>query len=273
MTTPTRWLPTVLFAALVSGCGSTTTPTDAGSDAPADVAQDTRPDIAADVQFACPMGSLDPVFSQPCAGFEGAQCRYGYTVPGCGGRTQTCVGGRWEEVHTDPSPQCFDAATDVVDATAPDGTPGDVVPDAPAEAAVDAGNPCRAVGGICLGRGADCAGGGGEVAPAGAAGCRFSDGDGVCCVPPAAQPMGDTCATHGGLCAPIAGCNFVGGSFAPPSCTGVGIVCCVPPTACGPETQVCCAEGGSATFRPSCDRGSYRCTIAGTSLMPRDRCP
>ncbi len=250
---------------LLSACDGSSAPADATADVTPDATSDATTDnpadtpldrVPADVQFPCPSGSLDPVFSQPCAGFEGAECRYGYTIPGCGGRTQRCVGGRWDEEHTDPQPSCFDAGADVVDAS-----PG------------DAGNVCLAAGGICLGRSGDCTGAGGTVVAAGAAGCRFSDGDGVCCAPPEAQPSGDTCAAHGGLCAPIAGCNFVGGSFAPPSCTGVGIVCCVARAVCGPETRVCCAPGGSASFRPACDRGTFRCTVDGTELMPTDRCP
>ena len=281
-----RNAPWCILSVLVAGCSDPATPADAAADTrdALDVADGydvpavpDAPDVdVAEVSFRCPTGSLDPVFSQPCAGYEGAECRYGYTVPACGGRTQTCRAGRWEEVHTDPSSACFDAGADTATDTATDAAPDtatDTAVDAPADGAADAGNACLAAGGICLGRGADCTGGGGAVSAAGAAGCRFSDGDGVCCVPPAAMPTGDSCAAHGGLCAPIAGCNFVQGSFAPPRCTGVGVVCCVPRSVCGQETQVCCAPGGATTFRPSCDRGTYRCTIDGTTLMPRDRCP
>lgn len=90
------------FAGLVlaAGCETSTPPSDATSDRPVDAA------------FACPDGSLDPTFSRPCLVLEGTECRYGYTVPGCGGRTQSCVGGHWTEVHTDPSSTCFDAGRD-----------------------------------------------------------------------------------------------------------------------------------------------------------------
>ena len=273
----TRWC---LLPLLLLGCSDPATPADAAADTidSGDVPSvSDRPDGSdvADVSFRCPTQSLDPVFAQPCAGYEGAVCRYGYDVPGCGGRTQTCTGGRWMEVHTDPSSACFDAGADRVDAT-PDSaadSAADSAVDSAADSAVDAGNPCLAARGICLGNGASCTAGGGTVSAAGAAGCVFSDGNGVCCVPPAPMPTGDSCAAHGGVCAPIAGCNFVQGAFAPPSCAGAGVVCCVPRAVCGPETMVCCAPGGATTFRPSCDRGAYRCTIEGTMLMPRDRCP
>lgn len=277
-----RNAPWWLLAVFVTGCSDPAAPADASADAP-DVADGPdvptvpdAPDVdVAEVAFNCPTESLAAVFSQPCAGFEGAVCRYGYAVPACGGRTQTCRAGRWEEVHTDPTSACFDAGADRVDGAtdaAPD-TTADAPADAPADGAADAGNACLAAGGVCLGGAAACTAGGGTVSAAGAAGCRFSDGDGACCVPPAAMPTGDSCAAHGGLCAPIAGCNFVQGAFAPPGCAGVGAVCCVPRSVCGQEAQVCCAPGGATTFRPSCDRGTFRCTIDGTALMPRNRCP
>lgn len=269
----------VLLSLLAVGCGDSATTPDAASDTTVIVDSGDVPSVpdrpdgsdAADASFPCPTESLAPVFSQSCAGFEGAACRYGYNVPGCGGRTQTCRGGRWNEEHTDPMSSCFDAGADRVDATPDSAT--DSATDSAADSATDAGNPCLAERGICVSDSASCTGGGGTVSAAGASGCVFSDGRGVCCVPPAPMPTGDSCASHGGVCAPISGCNFVQGAFAPPTCAGVGVVCCVPRSVCGPETQVCCAPGGSASFRPSCDRGAYRCTLDGTMLMPRDRCP
>jgi hypothetical protein len=137
-------------------------------------------------------------------------------------------------------------------------------------------NPCEAAGGLCLGGPAStCTDRGGSVAPSGDAGCVFDDGPGVCCVPPAAQASGDTCASHGGVCAPIAGCNFTQGNFAPPSCFdqgGPGTVCCVPQSVCGPETEACCND--MTTYRPMCDRGAFTCDgLPDTTLKPRAQCP
>lgn len=135
-----------------------------------------------------------------------------------------------------------------------------------------AANVCKAQGGLCT-QTAECDDAGGTVDPAGAPGCVFDDGPGVCCVPPAPQTSGDTCASHGGVCSPIAGCNFVDGAFAPPECTGVGIVCCVPETICGVENVICCDPGPSADFRPMCDRGDWTCdAFTGTTLMPEEDC-
>jgi len=163
----------------------------------------------------------------------------------------------------DSSAPAADAALPGVDAASPavDG------------AAPPPANACEALGGLCLGQGSACTNGGGTVSAAGAVGCVFSDGPGVCCLPPAAQAAGTDCRSHGGLCAPIAGCNFTHGNFAPPSCTGmgVGVVCCVPQKICGEETVACCND--TTTFRPACDRGTFRCTIAGTTLKPRAQCP
>lgn len=163
-----------------------------------------------------------------------------------------------------------DAAVSTDSGAAPDAAmPGD------AALNVDAGAPanaCEALGGLCLGQGSACTNGGGTVSAAGASGCVFSDGAGVCCIPPAPQATGTDCRSHGGLCAPIAGCNFTHGNFAPPSCSsGPGIVCCVPQKICGPETMACC--NAQTTFRPACDRGTFVCTIAGTTLKPREQCP
>ena len=100
----------------------------------------------------------------------------------------------------------------------------------------------------------------------------LSHGPGVCCVPPAAQATGSDCRSHGGVCAPIAGCNFAHGNFAPPSCGSYpGVICCVPQSICGEEKLACCTD--QTTFRPACDRGTFECNIAGTTLKPRDQCP
>ena len=141
----------------------------------------------------------------------------------------------------------------------------------------DTGEPvsvCQAEGGICVSSATDCTDGGGAHAPEGDGTCVFDDGAGVCCVPPAAQATGDTCRARGGLCAPIAGCNFVEGSFAPPTedCNmGPVIICCLPESICGEETEVCCGE--STAFRPSCDRGTFDCDLfSDTTLVPEAEC-
>lgn len=212
---------------------------------------------------------------------EGLTCDYRDPRPACGGINLTCRGGQWtENFHTDPGAECFDAAvpSDVAldaarDGSSADAPAPDVVVATDVVTPIDAGNPCAAVGGLCVSTADACAGGGGTARAEGAAGCRFSDGDGVCCVPPKALAEGDACAARGGLCAPIAGCNFVGGSFAPQSgsgCAGVGVVCCLPRDRCGAEDQLCC--GDTASFRPACDRGAWRCTIEGTRLVPRAMC-
>ncbi len=190
-----------------------------------------------------------------------------------------CRSGAWAELkHTDPAASCFDAgpgdaSADVTDDRADVAT--DVATDVvDASDASDASvNACATANGICVSSASTCASGGGSVAAAGASGCRFSDGDGVCCVPPSAQQMGDACSARGGVCAPIAGCNFVRGSFGPQEgsgCTGVGVVCCLPRSICGDENVVCC--GSTASFRPACDRGAWRCTIEGTTLVPTAMC-
>jgi hypothetical protein len=173
-------------------------------------------------------------------------------------------------------------ATSAPDAEAPDTrpeadaeAPAEDVSDDDAEDTADV-NPCQALGGLCLGGdAAACTDGGGKRVPAGDAGCVFDDGPGVCCAPPEPKETGDTCRDHGGLCAPIAGCNFTQGNFAPPSCWqqgGPGTVCCVPQPICGPETNFCC--DANTTFRPMCDRGDFTCSaFPGTEYKPRDACP
>jgi hypothetical protein len=161
----------------------------------------------------------------------------------------------------------------------------DVTPDAEVvvdAAVIDAGadpdagfaNACQDVGGICVSNDATCTGGNGVVLGAGAAGCVFDDGPGTCCAPPAPAQEGSTCELHGGLCAPISGCNFVHGAFAEPSCNmGPGTICCVPESQCGPETQECCDPSGPTTFRTACDFGTWTCIIPNTQLRPIGMCP
>jgi hypothetical protein len=156
------------------------------------------------------------------------------------------------------------------DASRADGAPGD------SGVSSDAGstNACQLAGGICVGDVGSCLAGGGGVLPQGAAGCVFSDGPGVCCDPPPAAPTGDSCLDHGGLCAPISGCNFVNGSFAAAEheCTGLQL-CCVEATVCGPETIHCCDETGPTSYRPVCDRGTFECShIPGTVPVPIGMC-
>ncbi len=244
--------PTLFLLVALLGCDPTPQPTGDGA-----------PDVTADRGQFCVPGSI-----AACTGPNGDISEL--PCNGGGGYYDSCRCGGPDVPQ--PVDRPLEAAVDG-DSDGGDDAGTDAGGDVASDAAVDAGNACAAANGICVGTAAACTGGGGSVAAAGAGGCRFSDGDGTCCVPPAAQSTGDSCAAHGGVCAPIAGCNFVGGAFAPGSCSGVGIVCCVPRLVCGQETQVCCAPGGAATFRPSCDRGTFRCTIDGTTLMPRDRCP
>lgn len=99
-----------LFALAVGCSDPAPAPPDATVDAP-DVPDAPGAD-GADVTFRCPALSYDAIFAQPCPGLDGVSCRYGYDVPECGGRTQSCRAGRWEEVHTDPGAACFDAGRD-----------------------------------------------------------------------------------------------------------------------------------------------------------------
>ncbi|MFO0626290.1 MAG: hypothetical protein U0325_11805 [Polyangiales bacterium] len=273
-----------MLLASLTACERAATPTtDAAVDA-------TRTDVANALDIAAPIdapeGGVADAGRCPdarpfgaCAA-EGLTCDYRDPRPGCGGINLSCRGGQWtENFHADPGAGCFDAAVaaDVgADAardvtSVDDARDGALVTDAAAPA--DAGNPCATAGGLCVSSATACANGGGTARDEGAAGCRFSDGNGVCCVPPEPQPAGEACAARGGLCAPIAGCNFVGGSFAPQSgsgCSGVGVVCCLPAARCGAEDQLCC--GDTASFRPACDRGVWRCTLEGTRLVPRAMC-
>lgn len=66
----------------------------------------------------CPAGPQAPL-NTPCDN-DGLTCRYGYNIPGCGGRTVVCRNGTWAEVeHTDPSASCgIDGS--VLDGSVPD---------------------------------------------------------------------------------------------------------------------------------------------------------
>jgi hypothetical protein len=163
-------------------------------------------------------------------------------------------------------------ADTTVDDTTADTTPDTAVEDTTADTTPV--GPCEAAGGLCIGMGGPCETAGGTPYPAGNSQCLFTGEMGSCCIPPAVEPTGDTCADRGGLCAPIAGCNFTNGAFAPtptPSCGRGGIICCVPNTVCGEETMRCC--DATTSFRPACDRGQWICTIDGTTMLPISECP
>jgi hypothetical protein len=134
---------------------------------------------------------------------------------------------------------------------------------------------CAAAGGICVGTEAQCSG---ALAAEHNDECRFDDGGGVCCIPPAPETSGDTCASQGGTCAPIGGCGMVDGWMADSSdCEGVNNVCCVPESSCdGQEALACCAfDEGTGTpmtrFSPRCDRGTVAC-FEGTTLTCIEDC-
>lgn len=142
----------------------------------------------------------------------------------------------------------------------------DPTPDAPG---------CAAAGGICVGTEAQC---GGTPASAYNSECRFDDGGGVCCIPPAAEASGDTCASRGGTCAPIGGCYMVDGWMADSTdCTGVNNVCCVPESTCDGQESVSCCAYDEATGAPMtrftglCDRGTVTC-FEGTELACNEDC-
>lgn len=117
---------------------------------------------------------------------------------------------------------------------------------------------CGKAGGLCVSQGT-CAQSGGKVT-ADPGGCHFDDGPAECCVPPAPNPDGKTCADLGGICAPIGGCLSAGGHFTPQNpCAEPEQNCCVASATCGPESIKCC-EGGT-TFRPACDGGKFVCVV------------
>ena len=187
--------------------------------------------------------------------------------------TCTCTSRGWTCAAVEPDPDTTG------DDTTADTTPADTtVDDTTADTSPDTtlAGPCEAGGGVCLGMGGECETVGGTSYPAGDSQCVFTGELGTCCIPPAVQPTGDTCADRGGVCAPIAGCNFTNSSFAPtptPSCSrfNPGIVCCVPNSVCGEETMRCC--DATTSFRPACDRGQWICTIDGTTMLPISECP
>ena len=151
-------------------------------------------------------------------------------------------------------------------------------PDMECDAGTDPtpGSPgCAEAGGICVGTEAQCSG---TVAAEHNGECIFDDGDGVCCVPPAAEASGDTCASLGGTCAPIGGCGKVDGWTAESSdCEGVNNICCVPEATCdGQESLACCyydeATGAPMTqYEPLCDRGTVTC-FESTTLSCIEDC-
>ena len=199
----------------------------------------------------------------------------------------TATGWACAAIEPDPDTTGDDTGADTtpadttVDDTTADTTPDTAVEDTTADTAVEDTTadttpvgPCEAAGGLCIGMGGPCETAGGTPYPAGNSQCLFTGEMGSCCIPPAVEPTGDTCADRGGLCAPIAGCNFTNGAFAPtptPSCGRGGIICCVPNTVCGEETMRCC--DATTSFRPACDRGQWICTIDGTTMLPISECP
>ena len=106
--------------------------------------------------------------------------------------------------------------------------------------------------------------------------CTFSDGPGVCCPAPAiGKGSRFSCASAGGVCAPIAGCFLVGGELAAGRCTPkeTGYACCVPGARCANARKYRCCDN-STSFRPICDRGGeLRCPITGTELRLVSECP
>lgn len=133
--------------------------------------------------------------------------------------------------------------------------------DADAAVQADAGtNACKALGGICTSNDFPCAQHGGTPKPAGDSGCIFDDGPGTCCAPPLAQSGGDTCASYGGVIAPIAGCFHVKGHISlggPDDPHFPGYVCCVLESACPNPEPACCDL--PTQYRAVCTRGSYVC--------------
>lgn len=171
-----------------------------------------------------------------------------------------------DAIDTDP------ADTDVADTDPPD---TDVVDSDPVDTDTDAidtdlpPDSCAAASGICT-SGDRCPDAFEDATFAGD--CVFSDGPGVCCLAPPPQPTGETCADYGGVCAPIAGCGFVDGDFAPGTCRDAwpGLICCVPETLCGPHSMICCGDGVS--YVPMCDRGTLDCPFPDTTLMDEALC-
>jgi hypothetical protein len=131
---------------------------------------------------------------------------------------------------------------------------------------------CGAAGALCLGSGGDCSAGGGTPLPQFDKDCGFDDGAGSCCLPPGPKASGDQCADHGGLCAPVGGClrEGVDGLFATPACGAPPLVCCLPPSSCPGPRPVCCDT--TATYRASCDRGTWRCPSPGMRVEPDGDC-
>jgi hypothetical protein len=145
----------------------------------------------------------------------------------------------------------------------------------------DAGTPeaaaCAAAGGVCVGEARLCTG---EVA-ADVHDCVFSDGVGACCVPPAAEPEGDSCAALGGTCAMVGGCYLTDSWFVDDGggCSeawGASATCCAPQAACEDySTELCCNydESGAAmtAYMPLCSRGETTC-FEGLELVCEADC-
>jgi len=134
---------------------------------------------------------------------------------------------------------------------------------------------CKSNNGVCTSDANTCGASGGAVYEGGASSCVFDDGAGVCCIPPAAQPTGDSCQALGGTCAPISGCGMLDGWYAPASNCGswVGEICCVPASTCTvSEPMACCKEGDTAYYVASCDRGTLVCEVEGTQVQTEAYC-
>ena len=163
-----------------------------------------------------------------------------------------------------------DAVADTSDAAQPDAAAD--VADTPDAADTAGMNVCQKLGGICASSSSDCTSGGGSYQASGDSGCVFDDGPGACCIPPTMIQAKATCADFGGICAPIAGCNFVNGAYAAyEGCKGIPMICCVPHGICGDENESCCDS--MTTYRTACDHGTWLCTIDGTTMKPTDQCP
>jgi hypothetical protein len=105
-------VPLTLGVASLVACSPPLESTDAGdANTSADATTDTT-EIAADVvamdgPSTCPTQDMAAFAAGTACPSDGQMCRYGYTRAECGGRTLTCTGGYWSEVHTDPQPACF----------------------------------------------------------------------------------------------------------------------------------------------------------------------
>ncbi len=236
----------LVLGAVLAGCGAAAT-TNSAADAEADVAgTDAQALDAADAADASP--GTDAVAD---SGATDASADTPDSQPGTDAVADT----------PDSQPGT-DATADTSDATAADTATTDTT----------VSNPCQQLGGICASNSGDCTSGGGTYQAAGDSGCVFDDGPGACCIPPKMTQAKATCADYGGICAPIAGCNFVQGAYAAyEGCKGIPMICCVPHSICGDENESCCDS--MTTYRTACDHGAWICTIDGTTMKPTDQCP